>query len=330
MTKLHAVLPVVVAAIVPLWLAAPASLGQAAPDKQDPSVSPTPAEPVPTKIKEPPTDRISTELSFGGSFTAPSDLEDDRGHVAITRAGLDLSLYIPYAPAADKLLFTVGLTNEFSWYTFGGADHGVTAGTDKPVSDVTLLRITPAFRYKVDSDWTLFGGLVGEAAGQNDVELGQTTTGGGFLGAKYKLSDNLSVSLGIAAKTQLEDDALVLPLVGFDWNITDKLDLTLEGASLTLTYEASPTWDLGAQLSYEDRNFRLAKDAPIPYGVLRDQRVTVGLQAQWNPTVWFSLKGEVGVVAWSQLEFDTSSGNPIDTLDVDPTGYAGISATFRF
>jgi hypothetical protein len=315
------------AALAPIFVACAAALGQTLPADATASDASSPIADTVTKIHDAPTDRISHSVSLGGTYTTPADLEGDHGHLAITRANVDVDFFIP---ASDKLLFTVGVNEELSWYDFGGAKNGVTQGIEKPASELDLVRVTGAARWKIDPDWTAFIGVFGQSAGAPDEHFGQTTTGGGFAGVRRKISDTFALTLGIAARSQLEHNASVLPLIGFEWDITDKLKLSLEGTGLELAWDVSNHWDLRAIASFQDRAYRLDQNGPLASGILRDRRALLGLQAEWTPAIWFSLRGDLGVVIWSQVEFDNSSGNKFDELNANPALYAGLTATFQF
>lgn len=304
-------------------------MAQVSPDRVDPTVAPGPtAAGAKGKRGEPPRDRISNAFSLGGSYTFAADLEDNRGEYAVSRAGFEYTMFVP---AGEKLSLTLGLANEWSWYDFSSDNPtGVAGGSQKPFSEVTTVRFTPAFVYKVDETWTVFGGPSIEASGEPDAEVDESLTYGGILGVRYKVSETLALTGGIAARTSLEDDVFVVPLIGVEWEFAEGWQLATRGTALRVTWSATESLDLSAQVSYEGREYRLSDDAVIAGGVVRDRRVTAGVQAQWTPRPWLTLRGEAGLVAWSELEFDDRDGNGIDTLDADPTGYLGASVSFRF
>lgn len=305
------------------------AVAQVSPDRVDPTVAPAPtAAGSKTKNTMPPQDRVSAAFSLGGSYTFDAEMEDGRGDYSVARSGAELTLFIP---AGEKLSFTVGVANEWSWYDFSSSGPvGVTSGIEKPFSEVTTVRITPAFIYRVNEKWSVFGGPSIEASGEPDADVDDALLYGGIVGVRYKFSDTLALTGGVAARSSLEDDVMVFPLVGVEWEFAKDWQLAFRGTSLRVTWEATDTLDLSAQVSYEGREYRLSDDAKIPDGIVRDRRVTAGVQAQWTPKPWLTLRGEAGIVMWSELEFDDRDGDGIDTIDADPTGYLGASLTFRF
>lgn len=307
-------------------LTTPSLWAQRAPERVDPGVAPPPTA-VGAVPGRPPTDRVSASFSLGGMYAFATSLEDDRGDVAVSRAGFESSLFIP---AFERTVFSLTLLNEWSWYDFSRGDNPVVAGVNKPFSQVTTVRLTPGVVVELDDRWSVQGGLFADFSGEADVNLGDAGTYGGFVSVRYAFSDRLSVVGGVSVRSVLEDDVRVLPVIGIDWDITDRLNLATRGPGVRLTYFFSRDLDVSLLASYESRDFRLDRDSAISDGVVRDQRVTVGIQAQYAVRPWLILRAEVGVVAWGELGFDDRDGDRLERLTTDPTPYVGASLTLRF
>jgi hypothetical protein len=303
--------------------------GQANPERVDPTVAPPPtaagATPKRATGEEGPPSGPSASFSLGGSYTIPSNLEDSRGRVGIYRGGAELTVSTPLGGLAEGLTGSLGILNEWSWYDF--------SGPFRPASQVTTVRVTPGLFYRLDDKWSLLGSFTLDASGETNADVGQALTYGGVVGARYQVRPGLAYTFGVAGSTVLEDGGTVFPFLGVEWDLTEKLKFVTRGPGAQLTYSVSPELDLTAQVSYENRAFRLASDANAyrgGEGVLRDQRVTLGVQAQWTPVPGLSLRAEAGFVPWSEIRVDDNDGNPLDALTVTPTGYVGVSATLRF
>lgn len=292
----------------------------------DPGVAPPPTA-VGAVPVGPPTDRVSASFSLGGAYAFGTSLEDDRGDVAVSRAGVETTLFVP---VFERTLFSVTLLNEWSWYDFSRGDTPVVAGVSKPFSQVTTVRLSPGVLVMLDDRWSIQGGFSADFSGETDVDVGDAATYGGFVSVRYAFSDRLSVTGGVSVRSVLEDDVRVLPVIGIDWDITDRLNLATRGPGVRLTYFFSRDFDVSLLASYESRDFRLDRDSAIPDGVVRDQRVTVGVQAQYAVRPWLILRAEAGVVAWGELGFDDRDGDELERLTTDPTPYVGASLTLRF
>lgn len=308
-----------IAASTPTW-------AQRAPDRIDPGVAPPPTATGAVPLS-PPDDRISASFSVGGSHAFASSLEDSRGNVAVWRGGFETTVFLP---AFDQTFFSLSLLNEWSWYDFSSGDTPPVAGATQPFSQVTTLRLSPGVSVGLDDRWTLQGGVFADFSGQTDVDVGDAGTYGGFVSARYRVTDRLRLTGGVSFRTVLEDDVRILPILGIDWDITERLNLATRGPGIRLTYFLTREFDLSLLAAYESRDYRLDRDSAIPDGVVRDQRVTLGVQAQYAARPWLILRVEGGVVAWGELGFDDRNGNELEQLTTDPTPYIGASLTFRF
>lgn len=299
---------------------------QSSANQVDPTAAPGPTA-AGAQAKADPGNRRGTAFSLGGSYTFGADFEDNRGSVSIWRMGYDVGARFP---TSENFAITLGASTEWSWYDFDPSSTGVTQGIGKPAGQVATSRIAPGFTYRIDDKWSILGGFSLESTGETDADFGDTLNYGVVFAASYKVSDTFSWTFGAAVQTTLEDGVTGLPLIGFEWKFRPQWSVGVRGPGAHLTYSPNEEVDLTLQASYESREFRLSDDNPIRDGVLQDRRVVVGLQAQWTPRKWVTLRGEAGVVAWSELEFDNSNGDSLDTLTIDPTGFLGASVTFRF
>lgn len=313
-------------AVLGVSLSAGASaFGQVSPDRVDPAVPqpPTAQGAVAQRGSRgivPPQDRISASVSVGGSYTVPGNYGDS-GNVSIYRGGGEATVYIPAVP--DEVAVTVGFLEEGSWYDF----------QNKPnvVNQMFLTRVSPGIFWKYSDDWAFLGGFNVTGAGEKDADVGDALTFGGFAGARYTVSPTLKVTLGVAGSSELEDDPTILPLIGVDWDFAKDWNFSVKGPGVRLTYALTDTVDLSLQGSYESRAYRLDDHfGALDSAVFRDRRATVGLQAQWTPAEWFSLRAELGAVVWSEFKLDDNDGHKLNEEHGDPTAYAGLSATFRF
>jgi hypothetical protein len=277
--------------------------------------------------KASPDDPIQASFSLGGSYTFDADLDNDLGSISIWRAGSELGLRFP---AAGKITFNAGIASEFSWYTFDPDLGGFLDDLGDATAEVALARLSLGATIELSDDWSLLVSGNGVAAGEYDADFGDSLTGGGAIAAIYRASDTLSFTFGVAGESVIEDDANIIPLLGFDWRFAEQWRVGVRGPGAFLTYSPTKQWDFTLQGSYERRDYRLSDDNPISDGVFRDKRFVVGVQAQWTPAQWLSLRAEAGVVAWAELEFDDRNGDHLDKTELDPTGYAGVSATIRF
>lgn len=261
-----------------------------------------------------------------GSFTFRTDLRDGEGDVAISRAGARVTFT---SPIGEQARLSVGVAGEASWYDFKNA-AGLVPGTSDPFDDVYKLDAAPILFFSQSRELTWFvGGLV-EVAGEAGVDIGDAITGGGLGGIRYYISENFALSLGVAVKTRLEENVLVIPLIGFELGRDSKTTFTLDGLTARLTTELNQDTRFFIEGGWELRDYRLEDDSPLASGVVHDIRVPVGAGFIWAPSKTASVELSGGAIVWQRFRFDDSNGNRVGEEHTDPAPFVKLMATFTF
>lgn len=270
--------------------------------------------------------RWTLELKPRVEHAFEGDLRDSAGSVSVTRGGGGVGLSFA---ASERLILLGNADAEYSRYDWSDVGDLLASGRD-PIKNAYTVRFTPGAVYALNETWSLTGGGIVELSGETDADLSDSATYGGFFGARYKVSENFGLTFGAIAKTRLEDDAIVVPLLGVKWRIDEKLTLENEGLGLKLSASITEQWRAFVFGRFELRDYRLDDDNPIPEGVLRDQRVPVGLGIEWRPTPRVSVTLIGGAMVYQKFEFDDSSGNQIESDRTRPTPFVGLSASIAF
>lgn len=255
-----------------------------------------------------------------------ADLRDSQGSVSTTRAGATLGLA---APLGERARLLVNVDGEWSRYNWSDVGDLLPSGED-PITNAYQVRLSPGLVYVLDQEWSLTGGAIIEFAGEGGADVGDSVTYGGFFGARYRWSDRLTTTFGVIAKTRLEDDAIAVPLLGVEWKITDTVTLENEGLGLKLRAAMNEQWRFGVFARYELRDYRLDDDGSVPDGVLRDQRVPIGVSVEWRPNPGVQIELSGGAVVYQKYEFDDSDGDRIESDRADVTPFIGLTATLAF
>jgi len=266
---------------------------------------------------------------FGQYFVA-SDVDDTAGEVDITRAGAGLSFR---RTVNDRLALTGSFRHEGSDYDFRDAAGLFPGSTDpeSPFDNVHESRLSLGVAYQVDEAWSLFAtGFVGSGY-ESGADLGDGLFGGVLAGFGYTFSEAFTLRLGVGVRTRIEDDALVLPLIGFRWQINESLRLESEGIALRLLWQTCDELELGLFARYSTRDYRTDEDNTfLPDGVFRDDRVTIGGSASWSPSPAFTLRLEAGASVWQEFTFLNSSGDELNSTETDPQFMVAGRLEFRF
>jgi hypothetical protein len=128
----------------------------------------------------------------------------------------------------------------------------------------------------------------------------------------------------------LEDSLLVIPIVGFEWKISEETILATRGLGLRFTQEISEGLRFVADGEYQVREFRLGEDAPQSGGAFRDKYIPVTAGVVWSPSKNIDVTFKGGAVVWQQFQVYSSGSNRLSENDVDvaPIVSLGLEWTF--
>ncbi len=293
---------------------------------QDQSRAADPAgDDLPAEVARPARAAPTFTVTASGTVTDRADLDDGPGDLRISRAllaveaGLDLG---------ERRSLTVGLGAERSWYDFKNATDLHASGD--PFGDVTdaelFLRYSAPF-----NDSTTWFGLAAIGIGAEDgADISDSFIYTGSLGFVTKVSESFSWGVGILVRSQLEDDALVLPIPQIRWAIDDKWTLESQRAGLRLDYAHSDALSYGVQAEYISRSYRLDDNGPIPDGMATDRRVPISVYAEYQPAPTFSIGAAIGASVYSNIELLDSNGDDINDDDIDTALFFSLNARIRF
>jgi len=279
---------------------------------------------------QPQQSQTSFAVQLFGEYLSAADVDDTSGDVEVVRVGVRLSLRHVVNP---QLAYTATLRHETSDYDFSRA-AGLFPGsndTQSPFDRVHETRASFGFIYGIDDAWSLFGtGFIG-AGYETGARIEDAMFGGAFGGFGYAFSDTFSLQLGIGVRTRQDDDALVIPLIGFIWKIGDDLRLESEGIASRLIWQTTEDLELSLFARYTTRDYRTDRSNEfLPDGVFRDDRVVIGARADWTPNPGFVLTIEAGASIWQRFTFYDQNDDRINRTETDPQLLIGASFEVRF
>lgn len=258
--------------------------------------------------------------------TFETDLDEGPGDFSVTRGGLNFGVA---GMATPSLRLALDGEFEASYYRFRNAT-GLFPGTDRPFNDVYQLQLTPTATYIIDRQWSVTGGGFVTFAGEGEADVGESITGGGLALASYSFSEDFTLSFGVLATSRLEDDALVLPIIGVRWKITPTVRLETRGLGVVVTADLSEAWAVTLDGGFESREYRLADESPLPEGVVRDRRAPVAVGVIYKPAPWVELTLRGGATVWQEFEIDNAAGDEVAEVESDPAPFVSFRATLRF
>lgn len=274
-------------------------------------------------------------LDFFGGHAFETDFSDQPGSMSVSRAGVDFSALFP---VAERNSIGIGLNAEQAWYDFSDLSLASPALSPSPTSelwdDVRTMAATLSWFSRVDEQWSYFASAQIQSSGEEGADFGDSLTYGGAVAFTYQASESLAIGAGVAVTSQLEDDALIIPIPSLRWQIDPKWllasNLDHDGVGLELSYAFTESLTLGFKGGFFTRDFRLADDNAASEGVGRHQGVPLRLSLDWQfapqGTLWVS----GGYIVAQELELDTRNGDEIANLDVDASPMIGVGVSLRF
>lgn len=274
-----------------------------------------------------PLANTSFSLTFGGTWIGQTDLDDSPGELGIARAGARFGV-------AHKLSETVSLTFgadvDYSAYDFSNAS-GLVPGTDDPFGDASIVTLSLGAQFKSGERNAWFVTGFARSAGESGAAFDETLIGGGIVGFSHTFSDDFTLGIGVLASSELEDDVYVIPVPIIRWNINERWSLASgERANVQLAYAPSDRWTMGAEVSWDRRQFRLDEDGPLPSGVAEERHVPVGIFARFAPNANVEVAARVGANLGSEIKIDNEHGDRVGKDDLGSALYAGFEVRFRF
>ena len=266
--------------------------------------------------------QMSPMFSVGGEYLQSLDTDfkgDSDNAVSIQTASVDLQ-YVQPVGRSSSLIF--GLSTGRTEYDFD---------QEMPWEKVNDLGATVIYTHELGGKWSLLGmGLV-RSSYSTEADIEDGFTWGALLGAKYQKSETFSYTMGLAYITRLEDSDLLVPIVGFEWQINDRLYLDgMMGLSLKydITGEGNSVFEFGLDYSMED--FRLQKDV-VDATQAAVQPNGFGCVLSYTQRFSDNLSLILKVRGLAEQEFKTMlDGHKVSSFKTDPTLLYGVGINLTF
>ena len=267
----------------------------------------------------------SHSVTIGGSYADTADFDSDAGDLQIARLRAAVDVTFDLGPRRS---LTLGLGSERSWYDFTGATTLDASGD--PFGNVSDTELFLRYLAPINDTTSYFAIASVGIAAEDGADISDSFVYAGGLGFSTKASDTFTWGIGVLVRTQLEDDALVIPIPQIRWAISDRWTLESQRAGLRLGYAHSDSLTYGLQGEFASRSFRLKDDGPIPDGMATDRRVPLSFFAEYKPSDSITIGANVGASVYSNIELIDSAGNDIADDDLDASVFFGLNARIAF
>jgi hypothetical protein len=183
------------------------------------------------------------------------------------------------------------------------------------------------------------------ASVESGADFGDGVEVSGLAGLSYRVDGSLTVAGGVLAGSRIEDDARVVPLIGFDWAFAEGWRLSSfvgrgrpadraalsGGLSVDLSYEWCDAATVFVRGVYESERFALDDDnAASPGGVFDREAVSVTGGVDWTLGPGIDLRVFGGVSVYQELDFEDGGGRDVASSETDPQPSVGATLVWRF
>ncbi len=177
--------------------------------------------------------------------------------------------------------------------------------------------------------WSGTFGLLGGASWEGGASFSDSLNGGGLVMASYRFSPTLKAGLGGLYLTRLNEDALVVPALGLDWQVTGQFDIKLYGLDLRAEYDISEVWSVFLRGEFDPGGALLESRTNTDADSFDDQGFRAAGGVKWTPCPSFSLSMEGGV-AFHEYTLRNDREEILAKDRMDPAPFVGVSARLSF
>lgn len=273
-------------------------------------------------------------LLTGVVYDGASDTNGSAGELRTVRLPVQFNYS---APIDRQNILGISLNQTSNFYDF--QPFSEFPGSGDPLDYALAANVGVSLVHIVDRQLSLIAAANIGFAAEIDAEFEDSLVGGGFLGARYQVNQDLNIGANLVVQTRFEEDLIVFPIPTVDWRFADYWDLkvgtlnqlpgTVTGG-FAVTHDLTETVDVGGFAGLAFREFRLADDnSSAPQGIFEDAAVPVGtfVSYEYSPNV--NIVGSVQAVVWREVNLRNRAGNNIADVELQPTLAATLAVRIK-
>ena len=182
---------------------------------------------------------------------------------------------------------------------------------------------------QLTDEWSATFGVLGGASWEDGASFSDSLNGGGLIMAGYRFSPTLKIGVGGLYLTRTNEDALAVPALGLDWQVTEDFDITLYGLDLRAEYDVCDTWSVYLRGEFDPNGASLKQRRGTDADSFDDQGFRAAGGLKWTPTASFSLSVEGGV-GFHEYTLRNDHEEILAKDRLDPAPFVGVSARLSF
>ncbi|GAA5495771.1 hypothetical protein Rhal01_01950 [Rubritalea halochordaticola] len=197
----------------------------------------------------------------------------------------------------DQDLYRTGLDLNFIWHKVNGSKWS------------PVIRLSPSLA----SDF--------ESVTNDDFRMTA------FVGSFYRQRPNLKWLFGLYYTDNLNDE-LLLPGFGVSWQPTEKMDVTLLGPRIDVSYRPQEDWRLGLFASAHSRSWNIEGDTGSESFEVNSMRTGVRVDYQMKEGLWLVM--ETGATMLNAVELLDNDEHEVFDDDAETGFFGKIGMRYRF
>jgi hypothetical protein len=255
---------------------------------------------------------------------------DDAGDVSVTRTNATIGFH---RRLDEDWVLRGQVGAEYAHYSW--SSDALFLGSGDPWSEIWKLGAGVQLIRKLDEQWSVEGSFTAISAAEPDAEFSDSLDYRLRFAGIWRRDADLTLGLELTASTHLEDSTLVLPFprvnwqFAQDWRLVSDIGDVIQGPTVGVHRKISDAFSLGAVAMSVYEDARLA-DGVAPDGVMRETRISAGIEAKWSPHLGVELSLLCGYDVWGEIQVDDADGDEIESTDLDPAPLFGLSASVAF
>ncbi|MGV6813645.1 MAG: hypothetical protein ACWA5W_01395 [Phycisphaerales bacterium] len=304
---------------------------QPTPESQEPTQGSASENIEQSTPKASPNHDIHFEASIETRLTNSADFDTGIGEFKVSQyaASIKASRIIGDASLLS-LEFGAGLL-DYDINPSASSVAGDAANIGSEFDQVTTLSLMALFADRTDegSSWFVGAGVMSNS--EQGADFGDSIDGmitGGYM---HKFTNKFELGLGVAIRTRLDDDVLIVPIPQLKYTIDDSWSLYSEGVGLGINYKASDDLNYGLKGKFESQTFRLDDShASAVNGMATHSQFPLSFYVNYEPNDTIVIKGAVGAMLGGELEILNTAGNNVATEDIDTGIFGSLAVSFKF
>jgi hypothetical protein len=209
-------------------------------------------------------------------------------------------------------------------------------GNDAPWDDIQRFALNMQYSYRIDQQQSLFVMPSVEYAGESGADFSESLRFGGIVGYVKQFSRTLTIGIGGAVYTGMEDTS-AYPIILLNWQFAQDWRLgnsyrpgPTTPAGLEFTYTGLENWQLGIGAAYTSTRFALDDSGTAREGYGENESGLIYLSGTYAISDQSSLDLFLGTTFGGELSIEDSDGDSVASEDYDPSLVLSVAYTFSF